>query len=119
MDVIVENAQILIISDDYKIVWKGFFGDHPALKAELISDQSSIIVLHNYEGWDFTTGLNLRAYRTDGKILWCINGYESRTGDPVVDFQIERDRIAVNTWFGKRITINALTGKVQSTQFTK
>lgn len=115
-----EGAQLLIVSDSDKVVWKGNPKNWTVSKVIEIPNTESAIVLLDYYKWNKSRGYNLVCIDSHGKILWEASEKSGQlSGELITEVRLEDGCCLVNTWNGSLLQVDEKDGHMIFLSFTK
>lgn len=115
-----ENGQVLIISEDGQVAYKGSPSGYVVRDAVEVPDKESAILLFASDAWNPANGLNVARVDNSGLITWWARDVMGQlSADVIVQISLANEVLTANTWSGKRVVIDLSTGVATYVGFTK
>lgn len=116
---VIDRQLLIVDGPSGDVVWHGHPLGLPVEEVQTIPGTGTAVVLLDYMAQPSGPFENLISVDSDGAVVWRARLPSDSGTDAYVSFSLEGDQLVAHAWSGHRVTIEAATGKIRDSKFTK
>jgi len=116
---VIDRQLLIVDSPSGDVIWHGPPLGLPVEEVQAIPGTDTAVVLLDYMAQPSGSFENLISVDYQGAVVWRAQLPSGSSTDAYVSFDLEGDQLIAHAWSGHRVILDAATGQIRDSKFTK